>query len=231
MGLRGRRAASPRGYPGSARAITCSSAPRLSGPGRCSRPGTPACRAAWGRRPAPGQLAPPSGRERLRRRRCVLRPCGLCIAHSGHVRFTPLVVRRLPPVRLAPNHLKAWQQRPVQVGHQPPAQVRVQPLLELPPTPQAGAAKDVPPVEHPAVDPPPARQDGGAVAVGARGRVLLAPRTLQHPHGTRPGSPPSHRKRDQLRGAAVPSSGSSRHRRCRFRRYRSTGKSGGSRPP
>src|SRR5262245_64545439 len=54
-------------------------------------------------------------------------------------------------------------------------------FLEPPPTPQAGVAKVVPPVEHPALDPPPARQDGGAVAVRTRGRVLLAPGTLQHP--------------------------------------------------
>src|SRR5262249_46318692 len=114
LAFEGGEQASPRGSPAVALRRTArqgrSPAPARPGcpaPGRCGRPGKPACRAALGRWPDRGRPAPPGSRERLRRRWCVLRSWGLCIARAAQVRFAPLIAQRLPLVRLPPNHLEA----------------------------------------------------------------------------------------------------------------------------
>src|SRR5262245_33994519 len=102
-------------------------------------------------------------------------PAAWALTHHSSL---PLIARRLPLVGLARNHLEARQPWPVLMRHQPPAQVRREVLLELPPTPRAGVAMDVPRVEHPPLEPPAARRDHGAVAVRAQRRIRLPPDAL-----------------------------------------------------
>src|SRR5262249_15128100 len=132
--------------------------PGCPAPGRGSRPGKPACRAAWGRWPGREQPAPPSSHVRLRWRWCVR--------------------SRLPLLRPVPHHVVVGPDLSIQVLHDPLSHVANRAVLEKPPAFPAGVDEKQPAVEHPAPGEAEIDQEGRLVAIEAERCRRAPPRRL-----------------------------------------------------